>query len=325
MKKLNLCLTSLGLYLVSSGFALGQNTGEQRAYVGSTYIGSESLRQSSAFLDGVLAGSGGISAGASYADYDVNDDTDRRFEGDYQTMGGSLGYMHAFDGFNLGVSATFIESEFEAESTTINPGVVETEGDGWIVSVGASKSWERLSLSVRGAIGELGFDSTRSNNFAPKNADYDLSLYQLELAGAYALISNDDFDLSPFAKLGYISLENDGFEESTALDDLTAEDFEDEVPYAEIGVHAALKSLGEFVPYASASVWQDLGDDAVEIEYNRSGLDTEIPDAVGTVIKGELGFGFAVSESFHLGGALGYFSSDEIDGFNAGLFGTWTF
>jgi outer membrane autotransporter protein len=325
MKKLNLYLASLGLYLLTFGFAGGQNTEEQRAYVGSTYIGSESLRQSSAFLDGVLAGSGGISAGASYANYDVNEDSDRRFEGDYQTMGGSLGYMHAFEGFNLGVSATFIDSEFEAESTTINPGVVETEGDGWIVSVGASKSWERLSLSVLGAIGELSFDSTRSNTFGPKDSDYDLSLYQLELAALYALISNDDFDLSPFAKLGYISLENDGFEESVADDVLTAEDFEDEVPYAEVGIHAALKSLGEFVPYASASVWQDLGDDSVEIEYSRIALNTEIPDAAGTVIKGELGFGFTAGESLYFGGSLGYFAGDEIDGFNAGIFGAWSF
>jgi len=324
MKTTTSLISLASLAAASASFAAVPNTGEQRAYVGSLYMGNESLRQSSSFLNGLLAGTAGVSAGGNYADYDFDDDTDRRFEGDFETMSGSIGYLHEFEGFNIGVAATFVESDFEADSTTTNPGVVETDGDGWILTLGASKTWERLALSVKGSVGELSFDSTRSNAFAPKNSDYDLSMYQFELVGEYAAITKEEFDLSPFAKLGYISLENDGFAESNSADDISFGDYEDDLPYAELGVKATLKTLGSFAPYATASVWQDLGDDEVELE--GAGVNPiDVPDVAETVIKAGLGFGWMANDSWTFGGQLGFFSGDEVDGFILGLSGTYSF
>jgi hypothetical protein len=319
-------LTSLtALVAVSSSFA-SVPINEERAYVGSFYIANESLRQSASFMDGLLLGAGGLSAGGHYADYDFDRDTDRNFEGDFETMSGSLGYLHEFDGFNLGFSATLVDATLDAEAIASSNNVA-MDGEGWVLSAGASKSWEGFDFSLKASLGELGFDSTRnSQGFATKDSDYELWMYQLELAGEYALVENEDYDLSPFAKLGYISLENDNFDEDPAATDaITFADFEDETPYAELGVKGVLKSFGRFTPYATASVWRDLGDDAVELEDAADGASADVPDAAETVIKGGLGFGWMVNDAWTISGEVGFFSGDEIDGFNLGLSGSYTF
>jgi outer membrane autotransporter protein len=247
-----------------------------------------------------------------------------------ETTSASLAYVHGFDGLNLGVVVTAVDSEVDTTGTDINPNVaLESEGDGWLVTLGAAKQWERFSLVLTGTMGELSFDSDREDgNFNTKTSDYDVTLYQIELLALYALLQNEGYTLNAFAKLGYAQVENDSIEESNSPDAVTIDDYEDERPYAELGLTGECLSLGAFVPYVSLSVWQDLGDDEVELEGTDAATNAfafETPDAAETVIKAELGFAYTVSKALRLGAGVGYFEGDKIDGMNASLFGSWSF
>lgn len=329
MKKTNLLVLIASLGLASASF--GQiNTSDLSGYTGSLYLGAQSLDQASGFTGEQLLRNPGLSLGGAYSDYSVDDDTDRRFEGDVETYSGSVAYVHAFDAFNLGVVLTAVDGTLEVDGTDLNPDVtMDTEGDGWLVSVGAAKSWERLSLVLTGTVGDLSLNSDREDgNLNTKTSDYDMTMYQIELAAFYAWILDEDYSLSTFAKIGYAAIENDGIDESNSPDAVTLDDYEDERPYAVIGIHGELLSLGSFVPYASLSVWQDLGDSEVELE----GVDAatnvfafEVPDAAETAIRGEVGFNYAISEDWSLAASAGYFSADAIDGFDLGLSAVFSF
>ncbi|MFP4261632.1 MAG: autotransporter outer membrane beta-barrel domain-containing protein [Opitutales bacterium] len=332
MHKKYIFLTLPILGLVTPTFGL--NTGDTIAYVTNLYIGAESLRQSSDFTDNQVFGAGGLSAGVGYADYDYDNDPPRNFDGDFQTGSFSLAYVHQFESFNVGLSFSYIDGESEGDGERANPGKLESDADGWLISLFAGKQWERLSLSAKGTVGELSVDTTRQTDAAltlvpPRPArisDSDLTLYQIELVALYALLSNADMDLSPFVKLGYTSLENDGFEESATFDSFRYEEFEDEIPYAELGIKASWKSFGPFQPYAGASIWQDLADDEVNLEVSSPTSDErDVPDAMSTVLKAKLGFDYLISEDISLGASLGYLSGDELDGMNLSLAASWQF
>ena len=328
--------------LASAASIFGQaspgNTGDQLAYVSSLYMGAESLRQSSEFIDNQVFGSGGLSVGFGYADYDYDDDVPRNFEGDFKTGSISLAYVHEFESFNAGLSFSYADGESEADATD-NVGGLESDADGWLISLFAGKQWERLSLSAKGTVGELSVDTTRQTNaaitsgFAARTSDSDLTMYQLELVAFYVLLSNDDLGLSPFAKLGYSSIENDSFSESPIVfDAIAVNEIEDDSPYAEIGILLDCKAFDSFKPYASLSVWQDLGDDEVDFEATNLNripppppIETPIPDAAETVIKAKLGFDYLVSEDISLGASLGVLSGDDLDGANIAFSASWLF
>jgi outer membrane autotransporter protein len=314
-----------------SGTALAQvNTSDLRAYSGSLYIGAEALRQASAFSEAQLLRGSGFSAGVGLANYEVDEDEGRRFEGDVKTYTGSLAYVHAFEALNVGIAVSFVDGELDADGTDTNPNVtMDTKGDGWLVTLGASKSWEKLSLVLKGTAGELDFDSDREDgNFNPKQSDYDSTLYQIELTALYSLYTTENYALEPFARLGYASIENDGFTESNSPDANTIDDLEDDRPYGEIGLRGELFTLGDFVPHASIAVWQDLGDNELDfdgVDAATNSFSFETPDAVDTAVKANLGFSWALSDGMNLGASVGYFIGDELDGVNADLALNWSF
>jgi outer membrane autotransporter protein len=329
MKKTVLLVTLFALVAASTSFAQALNTSDIRGYVGSFYIGEKSLRQAASFSNEQLLYGLGISIGGDYSDFDVDEDTDRRFEGNVQTFSGSVAYVHAFEDFNLGIVLTTVSGELDVEGTLPDE-ALKSDGDGFLFTLGAAKQWERLSLTLTGTIGELSFDSERESalaSAATKKSDYDVTLYQLELTALYALIQNEDFHLSPFLTFGYSSLENDAFEESATTDSFTFDSFEDDSPYVELGINGQLLTLGNFVPYAAVSVWQDLGDDEVEFRVARVGRtpEFETPDAAQTVFYGNVGFAWMINQSWDLDAGVGYFSGDKIDGFNLSLSTTFSF
>lgn len=329
MKKI--LFRTLAPFLVFSGIASAQvNVSDLRAYSGSISIGAEALRQSSGFADEQILKGTGLSGGFGFADYEIDEEAGRRFEGDVETYSGSVAFVHSFDALNAGISVSAINGELDANGTDTNPNVtMNTEGDGWLVTAGVGKSWEKLSLVLKGTVGEFDFDSDREDgNLNTKTSDYDLTLYQIELTAFYDFYQSADYALGSFAKLGYASLDNDGFEESNSPDAISLEDFEDERPYAEIGLRGELFSFGAFVPQASVSVWQDLGDDGVDFDGVNAATNPfsfETPDAAETVVKVNLGFGWAMSDDLNLGASLGYFAGNEIDGINADLALNWSF
>jgi hypothetical protein len=329
MKKTNFLtlLATLGLAATSFGQI---NTSDLSGYVGSFYLGNQSLDQASGFAAEKMLSQPGLSLGGEYSDYSVDDDTNRRFDGDVETTSGSVAYVHALEALNLGLVLTAVDGSLDVDGTDLNPNVtMETEADGWLFTLGAAKTWERLSLVLTGTMGTLSLESDREDgNLNTKTSDYDLTLYQIELSAYYAWILDEDYSISPFVKIGYASIENDGIDESNSPDAVSIDDYEDERPYAVIGLQGELLSLGALVPYASLSVWQDLGDDETELEGTDAATNTfsfDVPDAVGTAIRGELGFNYAINEDWSLSAAAGYFTADKLDGFDLGLSAVFSF
>jgi len=320
---------TLGLSLSAvPSYAAAPNTPEQRGYAGSLYVGAEAWRQSSTVFDYALFSGQSLVGGLSFASYDIEEETGRGIEGDTDVMSGSVGYFHEFEGFNIGLMINVLDANLEVKgSNTPAVSELDNDGDGFLVTVGAGKRWDSLTVTMQASAGELSFDSERLSAFPfAKNADYDLQILGFELAAAYALIDEEAYTLTPFAKLGYVLLENDGFEEGAAgtpNDARIYADFEDEQPFVEVGVDAQLLNLAPFIPRASVSIWQDLGDD--EVEYETDAVTYKTPDAVQTVVEARLGFDWAISEEILLGASVGYFAGDEIDGVNGDLALVWRF
>ncbi|MEM1221857.1 MAG: autotransporter outer membrane beta-barrel domain-containing protein [Verrucomicrobiota bacterium] len=325
-------LLSVFASITFAGVSYAQfNTSDINGYIGGFYIGDQALNQATAFTQSQIRTGSGVSAEVAYSDYEASEDEGRRFKGDVTTGSGSIGYVHDFDFLSVGIGLSGTSGELDAEGTDINPNVtLESEADGWLITLGAGKTWEKFSLVLTGTAGELSADTDREAvvGAATKTADYDLSLFQVEFSALYELITNETFSLSALAKLGYTSLEADGFTESAAIDAVEIDDFEDDRTYGVIGLEGALLSLGSFIPYASVSVWQDFGDDEVEL----SGFDpasnefsTEIPDAVETAILGKVGFDYEIGEDWLVGASVGFFSGDDVDGFDASLGATFRF
>lgn len=339
-----------------SASAVGLNTSDITGYVGGTYLGAETIRQSGSFNRGLLvsgqsarvAGADedsdsdaeapeshvdlerGIRIGGSYGDYDSDEASDRRFDSDYDVAGVSLGYVHEFDGFKLGVSLSYIDTDFNADGTDTNPNVsLDTDGDGFFFALGASKKWEKLEVLLQGGAGEISLDSTRENgSFNEKNSDYDVSLYFFSVTALYDFYQSDRFGVQPFIELGYMSLDNDSFSESDSPDTVSVNSFEDEVPYVYAGANFEYFGFDNLSPYLSLAVWADLGDDSVNIK----GADPigtsfkfDVPDAAETTYSATLGLGYTITERFEVDGSVGAFTGDDISGTYVGLAGTFTF
>lgn len=272
----------------------------------------------------------GFALGGAYSDAEVSEDSGRRYDADLETSSISLGYVHEFDGFNVGISVSAVNSEFDSVGTDTNPNVrLESEGDGWIVTVGASKKWEKLEVVALAGSGELSFDSSRVNgSFNEKESDYDSSLFFFSVKALYEVYQSDRVEVRPFLELGYVSIENDGFKESNSPDFVTLDDYEDQRPYAELGLNLQYVGNETFHPYLNLSVWQDLGDDQVEIDGTDSvalPFSIEVPDAVQTLLNAELGFSIKVTDSLNLGANIGYFAGDNLSGYSGGLSAVFSF
>lgn len=318
------------LLAAASAVSAAINTSDITSYAGTFALGQQGIGQASDFGSTQLLSGGGLALSGAYADADVDEDDDRRYEADLETTSISLGYVHAFDGFNLGVAISAVNNEFDADGTDLNPNVrLETEGDGWIVSVGASKQWEKLELVALAGAGELSYDNTRVNgSFNEKNSDYDSSLFFFSVKALYEVYQSDSLEIRPFLELGYVSIENDGFTESNSPDFVTLDDYEDQTPYAELGLNLQYVGFEAFHPYLNLSVWQDLGDDEVEIDGTdsvASPTSFEVPDVAQTVFNAELGFAFAVTDNLDLGANVGFFTGDELSGYSAGLSAVFSF
>ena len=318
-----------GLASVASATA-GLNTSDLIGYVGGTYLGAETIRQSAGFNRGLLSSSQGVRAGGAYGDYESDEVKDRRFDSDYDVTSGSLGYVHEFDGFKIGASLTAVDTDFSAEGTDTNPNVImDTDGDGLFLSLGASKSWDKLEIVLQGGAGELSLESERENgSFNSKTSEYDVSLYFFSVTALYDLYRSETFGIKPFIEFGYMSIESDAFSESDSPDNVSVDTFEDEVPYVQVGADFEYLGFEAVLPYLSLAVWSDLGDDSIEVEGANS-IDEpygfETPDAAETLLSATLGLGYVVCENFELDASVGVVSGDDVTGSFLGLSGTFTF
>ncbi len=315
-------LSGLSCVTVASAF----NTGDQFAYTGSFYIGGQSLSYANRLVDSKLFGSSGLSAAVAYLDVEIDEDARREYNGDFDQVVAALLYVHKFEEFSAGLALSFSDSELTADSTSANPGNLKTDADGWLITAFVGKEWERWSLSAKASMGKLSVDSIREDVFSVKTSGYDSEFLSFELITLYSLISNEEWNLTPFAKVGYSTFESDAFSEvGLNPNRLDIAQIEDDVPYAEIGLRSTLLTLGSFVPYAAVSIWRDLGDDSIELVTQNGLVRADVPDAAETIIRGELGFDYSFSENFSVGAFVDFFSAEEMDGFGAALSGSWRF
>ena len=302
------------------------------AYIGGNYLGAECLRQVSVFTNNQLLSDTGLTGGLGYGDYDTDAAKGRRFDADFDVMTASLGYTHQFEGFKLGASVSYVDTDFDSDSEDENSFSLDTDGDGWIISMGASKEWEKFSLVVQGGMGELSLDSKRENTFGEKKSDYDTSLYYFSAAVYYELYETEDWAITPFLELGYIVTESDSFSEEVSSglgDPYSIDELEDDVPYGKIGADFEYLGFDSVIPFLTLAVWQDLGDDEVDLDGKDpigNSFDTfEIADAAETVLSVTTGASYQVTESLSLDASVGYFSGDDVDGYNLGLAGVFSF
>ena len=324
-------ILALGVAGLAAPFsAFGLNTSDLTAYIGSAYLGAETVRQSGDFNRGLLSSSQGVSLGGAYGDHESDEGSDRRFDADFDVTTASLGYVHEFEEFKLVASLTYVDTDFSSDGTDTNPNVsLDTDGDGFFFALGAAKTWDKLEILLQGGAGKLSLDSERVNgSFNQKSSDYDVSLYYFSVTAQYDLYQSDAFGVKPFVELGYMSLENDGFSETDSPDTVSVKSFEDEVPYVQAGADFEYLGFENLSPYLLLAVWHDFGDDSVDIK----GTDpvdapyaTEVPDAAEALWSATLGLGYSVAENFDVDALVGIYTSDDLSGTYVGLVGTFTF
>jgi outer membrane autotransporter protein len=306
-----------------------QFNGDRKSYVSEVHSSSLIGLNIAGSTAHALRSEGGLSVSGMFSEYDSDSDTERQYEGDRETSGATFGYVHVLENVSLAASVTVFETETELEGTDTNGGTFESDGDGLVISLGAGSQFGDFSLSAVGGWGETSSDAERVGTFGLMEADFDTTFYYLEFALTYDWIVEEDYSIRPSAKLGYQAIETESFDEETAIllsDRTDFDNIEDEVLYVELAIIAEYYGFGQLVPFASVSIWQDLGESEVELEGETlSTLSSDVPDLFETVFSATVGVNFDINEQFSVGAAAEYFSGDELDGYNLGLSGNFTF
>jgi hypothetical protein len=279
-----------------------------------------------------LRTSEGFSLTGFFTDFESSSVDDRLYEGDSEITGATLSYVQAFEALSLGASITFYQTEKDLESDDGNKLPFESDGDGIVLTIGASKQIGDFSLSAVGGWGNSSTDTERTFINAI-DSDYDTNFYFLEAQLTYDWLVDENYAVRPSLSVGYQSIQVEGFQESISIlldNDSRYNDIEDDVPYAELSLLAEYYGFDQFVPFVALSVWQDLGSSEVELEGNSNGLGaapfaSDVPDLFETLLSGKIGFIYEINESFDLGASAEYFTGDEVDGFSLGLSATYAF
>jgi hypothetical protein len=327
MKKLSLILLASA---VSFQFASAQFNGVAQSYVSDVHNASILGLSVAETTTTALHGQGGLTLAGNYLSYDSDSVSDRQFEGDRDTYSLGLGYVFKLDSVSLGATISFVDTETELDGTDTNGGTFDAQGDGIVLSLGAATEVGRFALSAVGGWGQMSTDAERPGFFPTERltADYDTSYIFIEVGAIFDWVSEESYSLRPSAKLGYQSIEIDRFTEVSSEAGLSSEiafnAIEDDVLYAEIGLLAEYYGFDRLVPFASLSVWHDLGDSEVELSSPDRASD-DVPDLFETLFTGTVGFAFNVSENLNLGASASYFTGDELSGFNLGLSSTFSF
>ena len=106
------------------------------------------------------------------------------------------------------------------------------------------------------------------------------------------------------------------------------------MPYVELGVTVRYLDFDLFIPYASISVWQDLGDDDVKLKARQVGffstepsfpVEKKVADPVETIMNYAFGCEANVTDDIHLKAEAVYFSGGDIEGYRLGLSANYSF
>lgn len=309
-----------------------QNAGDVVTYIKTVHIAPESFHGLMDFSDRALKDKSSLSGDFAFRDADYDGEIGRLFDSNLEQFAYTLGYSHEFDGFHLGFALNAAEVELNSDPSEGNNNAFEStqEGSGFHLAVSGAKVWGKWRLTLLGGFGDMAYDGQRqfvSGPALPKTASFDLSSYTLQARVDYSLMdSGASWAVVPFATLGTIQAEADGFSEvdvsGNAGDETTVSPFEDSLPFLEGGVTVKYLNFARVAPGLRLRVRQDLGDDTVEYSYTISTfppINREIPDPDQTRFLADVFVDFSFTEKFRAEARLGLDSGDASSGFSGGL------
>lgn len=337
----------VALYIIAALFCLNSSlfalanpafNGDRLAHVAGLQATSFTSLEAANAMGKAVRNKSGLNVSGSYSDYNSGDESGREYKGDVELHSSSLAYVHKFSNFSLGGSFSYIEQDLNFKNTDGAGGLSSSNADGYTFSAGGATELGDFTLTLVGGFGQLSTDSSLRNDDGRTNTDYDTDFYFVAATVIYNWIENDTYSLQPWLTLGYQSMRIGNFSEikggvgtfgQTEYDDL-----EDEVPYAELGVTVRYLDFDLIIPYASISVRQDLGDDAVKLNARQlTNLATEpnfpvekkVADPVETIMNYAFGCEANVTDDIHVKAEAAYFSGGDIDGYRLGLSANYSF
>ncbi len=339
MKMLTKLIATLPL-LTSGLFGMANPAlnGDRLAHVAGLQATSFSGVEAANSMGAAVRGPSGASVASSYSEYDSDSASDREYQGDVQMLSSSLAYVHDFSSFSLGASLGYLEHDLDFDNTNGAGGSLSTEADGFLFSVGGATDLGDFTLSLVGGWGQLETDALLRNSEGSNRTDYDTDFYFVAATAVYHWIEDTSYSVSPWLTLGFQSIRIDHFSE---IDGATGtfgqteyDDLEDEVPYVEVGLKVRYLGFDSVTPYASLSVWNDLGDDQVDFSSKAVDflgteptfeVDREVADSVRTLLNYVIGCEVTLTDEIGVTAEATYFDGGEIEGYRLGLSGNYKF
>lgn len=335
-------LTFLLIILALSGISgtlQGQNAADVGSYASSLFFGRTSIDYLDDFSELGLESEHSWLGGIRYVDHEVKGEPGRPVKSSFQGGEFSVGYFQGFQDFSLGLALGLSDIQLESlpDAGNNNAFINELQGDGWNLSVSGSRQWGRwtggalLGMGSQSLEGVRRFTEDSPNPPLPKTSAFDVSSVFARVSVHYTLMDSAQWQNSAFLTLGYDLLEADGFEEvdvtGNAGDDVVLGDFEDEVPFAELGLTFLYQAMEGISPALRIAMVQDLGEDTIELPWTNGPFSvvSVVNDPTQTSFYGEFSLEFELSESWILKPGIDYISSDSYSGAGGSLFLNYRF
>lgn len=315
---------------------LEANAQEAQSYAGIIDQGSVALSSASKFAVSTLKNKSGFTAAVSYDDYDADSDGgDRGFETEIEQTSAQIGYVHNLEPLSAGLSLTFLDTELNGDfSNGGNVGEVESDGDGWIFSLGAAYELEEFDLFVAGGVGSISQDSTRGSLSAPvgeSDASPDTDLVFFTVGADFDFEISETLGLSPFVQLTYQDVSVDGFSEDPGSADTgNVDDIDRDWITGEIGVRSVFEISESLIATATLSYLYDFDNDDVEVTGQDVGA-LDVPGSIDVASVGESQFkaalevAYVINEQWAVAAGLDASTGDDVDTFGAGLLLNFSF
>lgn len=322
-----------------SGSLHGQNAADIGSYASSLFFVRSTINYLEDFSEVGLQSEHSWSGGFQFVDHEVKGEAGRPVKSSYQGGDLSFGYFQPIQDFQVGVlvGMTDIQLESLPDAGNNNFFINELQGDGWSLALVGSRQWDRWTATAILGMGGQSLEGTRRftedspNPPLPKTSAFDVSLLYARASVHYLFMDTPEWKNSGYFSFGYDLMEADGFDEvdvtGNAGDDVRLESFEDEVPFAELGVNFLYQGMENIVPSLRIALVQDLGDDIIELPWSNGPFSvvSEVNDPTQTSFSGQFSVQFDLGEAWTLTPLVKYISSDQYSGTGGNLFLNYRF
>jgi outer membrane autotransporter protein len=318
---------------LSAQFATS-NALEAQAYGAVVNQGHTALSSASDFALNNLSGVSGFYGGYAYDNVETDPTgPDRAFDTDSTQHGMNVGYVHHFDKMVAGLSLSYFDSETEANYADAgNVGIVELDGDGWIVSAGVADTWDQLTLSIVGGFGQQSLDGSRRSTsnltLGKSDSSFDLDLYYLTIDAHYEIALSERASVAPFLQLNYLNVSSDSFTESGGADSGQADSIERDWITSELGLRSSL-NVSDALTASLVLSWEyDFDNSKTDIAGDDNGGTfggLGVPDVGENRFKATIGLDYLLSENWVLSADVSLATGDDYDAIGAGVFLGYSF